>query len=185
MERPRHLLIVEDSAQLSATLAAALGSKVERVSRAGTLAEARRILRVDAPDVMLLDVSLPDGESDTLLPDLRQLRPLPRIIVVSGSASPGQAFRMAQAGVRAFVTKPVDLATLDEVWARTLEEPPDLELLVRAAVGQVPLRGLEQLVRDAAVDEALAHSDGSLHGAARLLNISRQLLQYIIKRQKR
>jgi len=185
MQRPRHLLIVEDSAPLSATLASALGPKAERVTCAGTLADARRVLQVDAPDVVLLDVCLPDGDSDELLPELRRLRPWPRIIVLSGSASPGQAFRMAQAGVRAFLTKPVDLAKLDEVWARTLEEPPDLESLVRASVGQMPLHGLEQMVRDVAVDEALAHADGSLHGAAKVLNISRQLLQYIIKRQKR
>lgn len=66
----------------------------------------------------------------------------------------------------------------------TLSRPPDLLPALRASAGQMPLHSLESFVRDTLVDEALAKSQGSVRGAAKLLRISRQLLQHILNARK-
>lgn len=180
----RHLLLVEDSVRLAAALEEALRPYAARVTRVTTLAAARQVLREEPPDAVLLDVSLPDGTSDTLLEDLQAVEPLPHVIAISGNATAEQAFRLASGGVRAFVPKPLDLARLEAVWTETLARPPDLVHALRASTGQVPLRELEGAVRETLVDEALAKSGGSVRGAARLLRISRQLLQHILRARK-
>ncbi|MBK7861855.1 MAG: hypothetical protein IPJ65_25220 [Archangiaceae bacterium] len=69
-----------------------------------------------------------------------------------------------------------------KVWRETLERPPDLTPHLRAAVGHLPLHQLEEQVRQTMVGEALGATQGSRSGAAKLLRISRQLLQHILKR---
>ncbi|NOK16123.1 response regulator [Corallococcus carmarthensis] len=184
MGRVRHLLLVEDSERLASVLEDALRSHAEHITHVTTLAAARRVLKEHPPDAVLLDVSLPDGTSDTLLEDLQAVEPLPHVIAISGNATAEQAFRLASGGVRAFLPKPLDLARLEEVWTRTLSRPPDLVHALRASAGQVPLHQLEGVVRDTLVDEALAKSEGSVRGAAKLLRISRQLLQHILNARK-
>ncbi|GHH00396.1 response regulator [Comamonas sp. JC664] len=180
----RHLLVVEDSERLALVLEEVLGPHAGRVTRVTTLAAARQVLREQPPDAVLLDVSLPDGTSDTLLEDLQAVEPLPHVIAISGNATAEQAFRLASGGVRAFVPKPLDLARLEAVWRETLARPPDLIHTLRASAGQVPLHEIEGTVRETLVDEALAKSGGSVRGAAKLLRISRQLLQHILNARK-
>ncbi|WIG97699.1 response regulator [Myxococcus sp. SDU36] len=182
--RIRHLLVVEDASCLARAIEEALRARVERCTHAASLAAARQVLQHDAPDAVILDVSLPDGESIELLAPLCALEPLPHVIAISGTATAEQAFQLAQAGVRAFLPKPLDLARLESVWLETLARPPDLVTALRASAGRVPLHGFESLVRDTLVDEALAKSDGSVRGAAKLLRISRQLLQHILSGRK-
>ncbi|RKH18842.1 response regulator [Corallococcus praedator] len=182
--RARHLLLVEDSKRLASVLEDALRSRAERITHVTTLAAARQVLREQPPDAVLLDVSLPDGTSDSLLADLQAVEPLPHVIAISGNATAEQAFRLASGGVRAFIPKPLDLARLEAVWTQTLARPPDLVHALRASAGQVPLHQLEGVVRNTLVDEALAKSQGSVRGAAKLLRISRQLLQHILNGRK-
>jgi two-component system, response regulator RegA len=180
----RHLLLVEDSERLAAVLEEALRPHAERVTHVTTLAAARTVLREAPPDAVLLDVSLPDGTSDTLLEALQAVKPLPHVIAISGNATAEQAFRLAAGGVRAFVPKPLDLERLEAVWRETLARPPDLVHALRSSAGRVPLHELEGVVRDTLVDEALASTQGSVRGAAKLLRISRQLLQHILNARK-
>jgi two-component system, response regulator RegA len=172
------LLVIEDSLSLATAIGEAL-PHYSSVRVAPDLATARGILESCVPECIVMDVCLPDGSSLELLPTLRTMRPWPRVIAVSGAAAPEQAFHLAQAGVRAFVQKPLDLAQLREVWARVMREPPDLEPLVRATVGHRSLSELEDFVRRSMSEEALARSKGSVSGAARLLEVSRQLYQHI------
>jgi DNA-binding NtrC family response regulator len=181
MQRVRHLLILEDNAELAGALADAMQSHAEHVHRAATLAEARALFRHIPVDGILMDVSLPDGQADTLLDDIQKLQPFPHVIALSGTAEPDQAFRLAEAGVRGFIPKPVDLRHLIRVWQETLERAPALTPFVRSSVGRTPMNVIESSVRDAMVEEALARAQGSRRGAARLLQISRQLLQHIVR----
>jgi DNA-binding NtrC family response regulator len=178
--RVESLLIVEDSPELLRALAEASKDWTVSVHLASTIAAARNVLARVRPEVVLLDVCLPDGDALSLVEDLRALQPLPIVIAISGAATPTQTFRLAQAGVRGFLAKPLDLARLESVWDEALKEPPQLGAQVRASIGRVPLQQLEGWLRKTAVTEALARSHGSVRGAARLLRISRQLLQHIL-----
>ena len=65
---------------------------------------------------------------------------------------------------------------------RPLAEPPDLTPYVRASVGIVPLQHIEEHVRHTMLQEALARSGGNRRGAARMLKVSRQLLQHMLRK---
>jgi DNA-binding NtrC family response regulator len=175
------ILIVEDDPALSATLHGALGPRARQVCTARSLQEAARMLE-PPPDVVLMDYALPDGTVEPLLQQMRQSRPAPLVIAMSGAVSTEVAFALAQKGVRAFLQKPFDLQQLCAVCERSLSEPPQFDDALRQAVGRVPLRTLEVQVRDIMIDEALAKSRGSRRAAAKLLDISRQLLQHVLRK---
>lgn len=183
MRLVRHLLIVEDSERLASTLREVFLARAVKISLAGGLAAARDILSREQPDAIILDVALPDGDGASLLPDIRALESLPHVIAISGAATPVEAFRLAQGGVRAFLPKPLDLAQLEALWSETIASPPGLNAALRASVGGMALHTLEDLVRDTVVDEALARANGSIRGASKLLHISRQLLQQILRKR--
>ncbi len=61
------ILIVDDEAGIRAALAGILEDGSYRVSEARTAAEAREALRRDAPDLVLLDLTLPDQDGLELL----------------------------------------------------------------------------------------------------------------------
>ncbi len=116
-----------------------------------------------------------------MLREAAELPAAPVVIAMSGVAGPSESFRLAQLGVRNYLTKPLRLETLEFAINEALQSAPDLTPHVRAQVGHVPVRELERHVRRTMVDEALARADGSRRGAARLLFVSRQLLQHMLR----
>jgi hypothetical protein len=102
------------------------------------------------------------------------------IIAISGCASPGESFRLAQRGVRAYLEKPFSLQSLtalvDEAW----DEPPDLDPLIVGCVGTLGMREVGERVRDVMLRQALALT-GSRGGAARLLHVTRQAVQQVVR----
>ena len=72
MER---MMIVEDHAAFAQALGFVLG-KGTHISLARTLEEGRAMIRTTEPfDVVVLDLSLPDGEGTDLIPEIRQRYP--------------------------------------------------------------------------------------------------------------
>ncbi len=177
---------MEDSVALVRALKAALASRGDAVtvSSCGTAADAHRFLAECTPDLLLLDVHLPDGSAFDVLATVRTRRPLPVIVAMSGQASSDEAFRLAQFGVRAYLSKPLDLANLNAALDSALAQAPELELHVRAAVGHRAIKDVEHLVRTTMVDEALAQATGNRRRTAQLLQISRELLQHILRRRE-
>ena len=99
------VLAVEDSRFASEALRLMCQRSGARLRRVDRLHAAYAHLRVYRPDVMLVDLGLPDGRGDTLIRDLARLRPQsPIVIAISGDAS-GQAQAMA-AGAHGFIEKP-------------------------------------------------------------------------------
>jgi len=174
-------LVVEDDPALGRALQAFAARHAQVVHWAATKADAMQAIPAQDPDVVLLDIGLPDGSGADLLETLSRRPRFPRVIAVSGSADPDTAFRLAQAGVRSFVTKPLKIEDLRQAWEQALESIPDLRPLLRVCVGGQPLGDLEALVRGQMVDEALAIVGGSRTHASQLLGISRQHLQHILR----
>lgn len=176
------VLIIEDDADLRSALARVLASWGAEVSEAGTASEARALLAGPPPSLLIVDVRLPDQTAFEVLDLAARRSPAPMVIAMSGKASPGEAFLLAQKGVRAFLAKPVSIGQLEEAVRVAMGEAPVLEPLITASVGHVPLREVQREVRRVMVTEALARTDGSRSGAARLLRVSRQALQQILRR---
>jgi two-component system, OmpR family, response regulator len=105
------VLVVDDEADLAGVLAYALGSAgfdVTVVSNASSaLSSAERL----APDIILLDVMLPDVDGFTLLPQLRNVTGSP-VIFLSARARRADRKRGIQLGASDYVTKPFDMEDL-------------------------------------------------------------------------
>lgn len=83
------------------------------------------LAREHRPDLILLDLHLPDMPGADVLRRLmmdERTRDIP-VIVVSADATDGQVRRLLDAGARAFVTKPLDLAELRRTVERLLSSP--------------------------------------------------------------
>jgi two-component system response regulator RegA len=178
--RLRSALVVDDDPVLRIALAEFLRSQSLRVGTAASAADAIAQLR-GRPDLVVLDVRLPDGDAFTVLDHARRIAPAPIRIALSGEASPEDAFRLAQYGVRSFLQKPV---SLDELWDAiqgAAEDPPDIAPHVQQAVGHLSLRQLTTQVRDEAIKQALASARGNRTAAARILQVTRQAVQQMLR----
>ncbi len=181
LDSMKRILIVEDDASLRRALSAALTPLASALTACATVAAARAELPGFQPEIVVLDVSLPDGDAFDVLDAIDALAAMPLVLAVSGQATPDQSFRLAQRGVRAFLPKPLDLATLERTLGDLRARAPDLIPHVRAAVGHAPVHAVEKVVRRTMVAEALGRSHGSKNGAAKILHVSRQLLQHMLR----
>lgn len=180
--RAERSLVVEDTPQLRETLETVLWERSDRVESCPLVAEAIQLLPSLQPDLVVLDLKLPDGTGFDVLDAIAQLPAAPIVVAISGTADPEEAFRLAERGVRAYLDKPLDLDVLERTLDRALSEPPDLTPHVRSAVGQVGIHELEEKVRRTMVEEAINRSGGNRRAAARLLEVSRQLIQQMLRR---
>ncbi len=108
---PRSLLVVEDDHALRQTLVDALRTICDDVKQASTLAEASRLCAEEEPDLVLLDLGLPDGDGSELLLRLRAATAVP-IIVLSGREDEEQKVSLLDAGADDFISKPCSAAEL-------------------------------------------------------------------------
>lgn len=176
-------LIVEDNRSLLRTLVSTLERRFGEVRSTRTVEGARALLEGWRPELIVLDVMLPDGDALAVL-ELAALRePTPVVIAISGEADAAQTFALAQRGVRAFLPKPLRLAELEAAIDLAVRTAPDLEPHLRQTVGHRGLQEVGAQARDVMIDEALARAVGSRRAAARILDTSRQLLQYLLRRR--
>jgi DNA-binding NtrC family response regulator len=182
--RLRRVLVVEDHRELRALLARFLRERGLHVLEACSAREAMRML-APPPDLILLDVRLPDGSVFPVLEASASLWPAPIKIALSGAATPEDAFRLARYGVRRYLQKPVSLAALEEAIAAACEEQPDLRPLVQDSVGHVSVRELQRDVRSVMLRQAMAIAKGNRSNTARLLRVSRQAVQQFLRRRVR
>jgi DNA-binding NarL/FixJ family response regulator len=80
---------------------------IEVVGEAGSAAEAVREAARLGPDVLLLDVELPDRDGLSILPELKRAVPRARVLVVTMHAEPALVRRAIEAGAAGYVLKGV------------------------------------------------------------------------------
>lgn len=130
---------------------------------------------------MVLDVDLPDGSGVALAEHAARMRPQPIILAISADATPREAFRLAQLGALAFLPKPLSLADFMVSLEAVLDKAPDYVPHLVAVVGHESFRAVLDRVRRAMAEQALALAAGNKTGAARLLGITRQAVQQLIR----
>ena len=106
---PRRVLVVDDNrdhVQMLTLLLKEMGHQTEFALTAHAALDAARRFR---PDVVILDVALPDMDGTVLCRQLRQESGQDlRILVVTGSVREGDRERAIEAGCDQFLNKPVD-----------------------------------------------------------------------------
>ncbi|MBN3809017.1 sigma-54 dependent transcriptional regulator [Paraburkholderia tropica] len=127
-----HALIVEDDPNSLSGLSAILAADGFSVDTAATLADARAALGRFIPDVVLVDLNLPDGSGLELLPHLPAQPPggaLP-VIVMTGNATVESAIEGLRHGIWDYLLKPVNIPRLRSLLAR-IPRPYELSEEVR------------------------------------------------------
>jgi two-component system KDP operon response regulator KdpE len=108
------ILVVEDEPPIRRLLRTTLGANDYRTLEAATGAEAMSALRHHRPDLVLLDLGLPDVDGLQLIGDIRKLGPVP-IVVLSSRGDEGAKVAALDSGADDYVTKPFGA---DELLAR-------------------------------------------------------------------
>ena len=121
-ERAAHVLIVEDNDLVSGALRVLFEQTGRRVSIASSVADAIAVASADRPDLMLIDLTLPDGNGLAILEELRRANRSPRVAVaLTGHDEPAIAERCAALGCAAVLLKPVPTRELLRRAERWLE----------------------------------------------------------------
>ena len=108
MDRPRHILIVDDDVSIGSLLQEALEGEGYTVSRAYSGTEAVLALERGRPDLVLLDLMLPGLSGEEVLPELSGIP----VIVISARADVDSKTALLLGGAADYVTKPFVLREL-------------------------------------------------------------------------
>jgi two-component system KDP operon response regulator KdpE len=110
MMRPR-ILVVDDEPQIQRFLKPALSASDYDVIVASTGREAKHLAVTRAPDLVILDLGLPDQDGKEVITHLRAFSPLP-IIVLSARGQEQEKVDALDAGADDYVEKPFSIAEL-------------------------------------------------------------------------
>lgn len=117
---PARVLVVEDEAEVAAVLCDALNDLGYAVALAVDGTEALRLVPLYRPDVVLLDLALPNVPGDIVLGQLRLADPNLPVIIVTGNADIELARATLARGAFDYVAKPFDLEILARILAAAL-----------------------------------------------------------------
>jgi len=105
------VLVVEDDREIRTLIQSALTVEGFEVQSAVSLSEATALWQHRPPDVIVLDLGLPDGEGLQLVREVRRQSSVP-IVVVSARHQEAQKIELLDAGADDYLTKPFSVAEL-------------------------------------------------------------------------
>lgn len=111
MSTPR-VVIVDDHHLFRAGVRAELGEQLPVVGDAGSVEEAVALIREQQPDVVLLDVHMPDGGGVEVIARIGEQCPSVRFLALSVSDAAEDVIAVIRAGARGYVTKTISAAEL-------------------------------------------------------------------------
>ena len=105
------VLVVEDDREIRALMQSALSVEGFDVITAVSISEATALIAHSHPDIIVLDLGLPDGDGVQLVNQVRKTSALP-IIVVSARHQEAQKIALLDAGADDYLTKPFSVPEL-------------------------------------------------------------------------
>ena len=157
------VLIIDDEQAITSALAQYFERSGHEVMRAHTAEEGVTVVKRAHPDLVLLDLRLPDASGFEVLDRIRPYNAM--VIMITGHGDVPDAVRAMQAGAETFLTKPVELSHLGAVVTRALEKARlrQMNRYLADRRGRLPataLLGTSAPMRDLAQQiEMLARSD--------------------------
>src|SRR5437762_2145378 len=121
-----HILLVDDAADIRELLAAVLRESYT-ITEADTGAALKQAYSRPQPDVILLDIKLPDADGLDLLPLIKKQWPECEVIVLTGNATFDAAVEATKRGAYHFLNKPFDTQGLLVTVERALEHKQQSE----------------------------------------------------------
>ena len=154
------VLIVDDHPLMRMAIRTAISKQhdLALVGEAGTLADGRRLAEELQPDLILLDLYLPDGNGLELARFCNEHLPDTKILVITSSSNEDEMLAVMKAGVEGIIGK---------------DSPPER---IQFAIREV-LAGNNYLMNGAANALLREYQKGETHGEAQALSLSARELQ--------
>jgi DNA-binding NarL/FixJ family response regulator len=155
MSRP-HLLLVEDDARTAEVIVALLSAAVfPAPTVAASVAAAKQAIAQDIPDLVLLDLGLPDGDGVELVRVLRGASPTTLILVITSATAEVRILAALRAGANGYLLK----EELDVRLALALRDLMAGGAPLSPRVANVVLQRLRQGARSPSVVPALTRRE--------------------------
>jgi two-component system KDP operon response regulator KdpE len=145
------VLVVDDDAAIRRVVATGLSARGYEVLEAGTAAAGLAAAATERPDLIVLDLGLPDGDGVAVCRRVREFSSVP-VLVLSVETSDGRKIDALDAGADDFVTKPFSMPELlarMRAALRRVEQPADDpvlalgDILIDRAAHRVTVAGAE------------------------------------------
>lgn len=169
----RPLLIVDDDATFVRVLTRALSSRGFEVISATTADEARALSQRHLPRHCVLDLKLGDENGLRLIPELHELVPDIRILLLTGYASIATAVEAIKRGAHDYLAKPVDADAVVRALLENDTAQQGEDDVMDAPEAPLALRRLEW----EHIQRVLTECDGNISETARRLGMHRRTLQ--------
>ncbi|MFO0801400.1 MAG: sigma-54 dependent transcriptional regulator [Gemmataceae bacterium] len=115
------LLVVDDEPVICRSFEWVFGPTGVEVLAAGTVADGLRRVRDDRPDVIVLDLQLPDGSGMDLFEQVRATDPKRPVVFITAHGTTEAAIRAMKHGAFDYLTKPLDLEHVTALLGRAFE----------------------------------------------------------------
>ncbi len=162
------ILVIEDESALAGNICEALRDGGHEAEAVGSAEAALAHLREASPDLLLLDVGLPQMDGLEFLGTIRARRIETPVIVLTAHGSISSAVQAMKLGAADFLTKPIDMDALQIVVDRAVEHQRTAENLeyfrrreragggLGAIVGDSPaMRAVKETIRRLATSPAM------------------------------
>jgi DNA-binding NtrC family response regulator len=117
----KKILIVDDEKLIRWSISQKLADWNFKPVEAETCGEAKKLLEDDLPDLVVLDVNLPDKKGTDLLEEIKKSWPEMPVIMITAYGSIDDAVRAMRLGAFDFITKPIDYLKLQNAINNALE----------------------------------------------------------------
>jgi len=169
-ETDERVLLIDDDEVFVRVLARALAARGFSVATAADRAQALAAARESRPKYAVLDLKLGEENGLALIPELLDVEPELRILLLTGYASIATAVEAIKRGAFDYLAKPVDA---DQVAQALRGGGRSDEEAAHAEFAAPPLKRLEW----EHIQRVLAETDGNISEAARRLGLHRRTLQ--------
>lgn len=163
-----HILVVDDEAPIRRFLRISLGANGHQVTEAENGTEALALVKADPPDLVILDLGLPDMDGQEVVSAIREISQVP-ILILSVRAGEADKVEALDRGAEDYVAKPFGIA---ELMAR-----------VRVALRRAPQAATSSIIQAGPVSIDPDRRIVTRHGAELRLSRREQDLLFVLARQ--
>ena len=169
MPEPVRVVLVDDHSMFRSGVRAELATDtgVEIVGEAGGVGEAVAVIARTAPDVVLLDVHMPDGGGKAVLEQVAKSAPTVRFLALSVSDAAEDVIGVIRAGARGYVTKTISGPDLSSAVRRVADGDAVFSPRLAGFVLDAFTRNPEAPVHDPELDQLTAREKEVLRLLAR------------------
>lgn len=156
------VLVIEDDRQTAKLVKSVLAAGGDAVDLAYSAGDARPLARINAYDVIILDLSLPDGTGIEILQELRREGQAVPVLVMTGRSGEADVVRLLDAGADDYVVKPVPNEVLKARVRALVRRGATVRATETLIVGSLVLNRVTHRVFDATRELSLTPREFSL-----------------------